>query len=191
MLSYTELKKGILFAFEGDPYEVVDSEFLRMQQRKAVVKTKIRNLITGKLLDRTWQASDYFEEVEIERKEATFIYKNRGECWFNLVNDTKNRFKFDETAIPDIAPFLKANMTVTAWIFRGKVIKIDIPIKMDFEVIDAPPAVKGNTAQGGTKIVTIEGGAKISVPLFINSGDYIKINTQTKEYYERADKPKA
>lgn len=190
MLSYTELKKGILFALDGEPYEVVDSEFLRMQQRKAVVKTKIRNLITGKLLDRTWQGSDYFEEIEIERKEAVFIYKNRGECWFHFVNDAKNRFKFDETAIPDIAPFLKNNMTVTSWIFKGRVIKIEIPIKMDFEVIDAPPAVKGNTAQGGTKLVTIEGGAKISVPLFVNAGDYIRINTQTQEYYERADAPK-
>ncbi|MCL4405667.1 MAG: hypothetical protein M1287_00460, partial [Firmicutes bacterium] len=155
MLSYTELKKGVIFALDGEPYEVVDSEFLRMQQRKAVVKTKIRNLISGKLLDRTWQASDYFEEVEVEHKEASFIYTNRGEYWFNYTDNPKERFKLSEDTLKDAALFLKPNTKVVAWIFKGNVIKVEIPIKMEFEVTDAPPAVKGNTAQGGTKLVTI------------------------------------
>ncbi|MCL4405132.1 MAG: elongation factor P [Patescibacteria group bacterium] len=188
MLSYTELKKGVIFALDGEPYEVVDSDFLRMQQRKAVVRTKIRNLISGKLLDRTWQASDYFEEVEVEKKEANFIYTNRGEYWFSHVDNPKERFKLSGEAIKDQAPFLKPNTKVTAWLFKDEVIRIEIPIKMEFEVVDAPPAIKGNTAQGGTKLVTIEGGAKISVPLFVNSGDLIKINTQTQEYVERVEK---
>jgi elongation factor P len=188
MLSYTELKKGVIFVLDGEPYEIIDSEFLRMQHRKAVVKTKIRNLISGKLLDRTWQASDYFEEVEIERKEADFIYMNRGECWFNYSDNPKNRFQLSESTIADIAPFLKADTKVTAWMFRDKVIRIEIPIKMEFEVTDAPPSIKGNTAQGGTKLVTIEGGAKISAPLFVDTGDFIRINTQTREYVERVDR---
>ncbi len=83
MLAYTELKKGALFVYEGDPYEVIESNFLRMQQRKAVVQTKIRNLVTGKILDRNWQASDSFEEAEVERQTAVFLYANRGEYWFH------------------------------------------------------------------------------------------------------------
>ncbi len=188
MLSYTELKKGVIFIFNGEPYEVIDSEFLRMQQRKAVVKTRIRNLASGKLLDRTWQASDYFEEATIERKDANFIYANRGEYWFNFVDDAKKRFQLSEAILGDMAPFLKPNIKVTTWIFKDKVINIEIPIKMDFEVIDAPPAIKGNTAQGGTKVVTIKGGVKISAPLFVNAGDFIRINTLTREYVERVDK---
>lgn len=188
MLSYTELKKGVIFVLDGEPYEVVESDFLRMQQRKAVVRTRIKNLTTGKLLDRNYQASDYFEEAVVDRKEANFIYSNRGEYWFNEADNVKNRFKLTAEMIGDDADLLKPNTKVTTWSFNGKVIKVEIPIKMEFEVIDAPPAIKGNTAQGGNKLVTIEGGAKISAPLFVNSGDVIRINTQTRTYVERVDK---
>lgn len=185
MLSYTELKKGVLFVLDGDPYEVIESSFLRMQQRKAVVQTKIRNLITGKILDRNWQASDYFEEAEVERKSAVFIYANRGEYWFNEKGNPKVRFMLPAEVLGESGQFLKPNTEVTTLTFNDKVIKIDIPIKMDFKVIEAPPGIKGNTAQGGTKVVTIEGGAKINAPLFVNEGEVIRINTQTGEYVER------
>lgn len=188
MLSYTDLKKGTIFIYEGDPYEVMDAAFLRMQQRKAVVQTKIRNLVTGKLLDRNWQASDYFEEAEIEKKDAVFLYSHRGEYWFSEPGNPKNRFSLSEEVIGEQAKFLKPNTKVTTAIFNDKVITVQMPVKMDFEVIEAPPSIKGNTAQGGTKQVTIEGGTKISVPLFVNSGDVIKVNTQTGEYVERVEK---
>jgi elongation factor P len=185
MLAYTELKKGVLFVLDGDPYEVIEMNFLRMQQRKATVNTKIRNLITGKILDRNWQASDSFEEAEVERKSATFIYANRGEMWFHEKGNPKARFMLPQEVLGDSAQFLKPNTEVTTFIFKGKVIKIDIPIKMEFKVIEAPPGIKGNTAQGGTKTVTIEGGAKIAAPLFIEEGEVIRVNTQTGEYVER------
>lgn len=188
MLSYTDLRKGVLFILDGQPYEVLESSFLRMQQRKAVVQTKIRNLVTGKILDRNWQASDEFEEAEVEKKEALFIYAHHGEYWFHEVGDPKNRFLLPAEVIGESAQFLKPNTKVSTRIFKGKVIKINLPIKMDFEVIEAPPGIKGNTAQGGTKIVTIEGGATVSAPLFINQGDVIRINTTTGEYVERVEK---
>src|SRR5260221_3281197 len=103
MLAYTELKKGTLFIYEGAPYEVLEAHFLRMQQRKAVVQTKIRNLITGKILDRNWQASDNFEEAEIERKNANFIYSHRGEYWFTEGGNAKNRFLLTEEVLRDAA----------------------------------------------------------------------------------------
>jgi elongation factor P len=185
MLSYTDLTKGVLFIFEGAPYEVLETHFLRMQQRKAVVQTKIRNLITGKILDRNYQASDTFEEAEIERKQALFIYESRGEYWFHEEGNPKARFSLSADLLGDRGKFLKPNTKVTATIFDEKVIKVEIPIKMEFKVVEAPPAIRGNTAQGGTKTVTLEGGAKVNAPLFINEGDTIRVNTETGEYTER------
>jgi elongation factor P len=184
-LAYTELVKGTLFIMDGAPYEVVDMHFLRMQQRKATVQTRIRNLITGKLLDRNFQASDNFEEAEIDRKNAMFIYKAKDEYWFHEEGNPKNRFSLTEELVGEQGQFLKPNTKVQTMIFKEKVIKVEIPIKMDFKVIEAPPALKGNTAQGGNKAVTIEGGAHVNVPLFINEGDTIRINTTTGDYVER------
>jgi elongation factor P len=185
MLSYTELTKGVVFVMDGAPYEVLEMHFLRMQQRKAVVQTRIRNLITGKMLDRNFQASDNFEEAEIENKNALFIYESRGEYWFHEEGNPKNRFSLPKEIVGEQGKFLKPNTKVITMMFDSKVIKFDIPIKMDFKVIEAPPAIRGNTAQGGTKQITIEGGAKVNAPLFINEGDTIRINTQTGEYVER------
>ncbi len=172
----------------SEPYEVLESGFLRMQQRKAVMQTKIRNLITGKILDRNWQASDEFEEAEVERQSAIFIYSSPGKYWFYEEGNPKNRFSLTAEVIGKSAQFLKPNTKIETLIFNNKVIKISLPIKMDFEVIEAPPAIRGNTAQGGTKLVTLEGGVKVNAPLFVNAGDIVRVNTETGEYVERAEK---
>jgi elongation factor P len=184
-LAYTDLTKGVLFIMDGAPYEVLETHFLRMQQRKAVVQTRIRNLITGKLLDRNFQASDSFEEAEIERKHAIFIYESKGQYWFHEENNPKARFALDIDVVGEQGKFLKPNTRVQTMIFEDKVITIEIPVKMEFKVVEAPPSLKGNTAQGGNKVATIEGGAKISVPLFVNEGDMIRVNTTTGDYVER------
>jgi elongation factor P len=184
-LAYTDLTKGILFVMDGQPWEVIDSHFLRMQQRKAVVQTRIKNLVTGKIVDRNFQASDNFEEAEIEKKPAMFIYVNRGEYWFHEEGNPKNRFQLPAELLGDRGQFLKPNTKVATTRFGDKVIGVDIPVKMDFKVVEAPPGIKGNTAQGGTKSVTIEGGAKVNAPLFVNEGDTIRINTETGQYVER------
>lgn len=184
-LAYTDLTKGVLFIMDGAPYEVIETHFLRMQQRKAVVQTRIRNLITGKLLDRNFQASDSFEEAEVSKQNAMFIYQAKGQYWFHEEGNPKARFFLEAELVGDQGQFLKPNTKVQTLVFNDKVIKVEIPVKMDFKVIEAPPSIKGNTAQGGTKSVTIEGGAKVNVPLFINEGEMIRINTQTGDYVER------
>lgn len=161
---------------------------MRMQQRKAVMQTKIKNLINGKIIDRNWQASDEFEEAEVERMNAVFIYSSRGEYWFYKEGDQKNRFSLTDEQLGQSGKFLKPNTVVATTVFDGKVIGVKLPVKMDFVVTEAPPSIKGNTAQGGNKVVEIEGGAKIAVPLFINTGDVIRINTESGEYVERMDK---
>ncbi len=193
MLAYTDLKKGVLFVLDGAPYEVIDSHFLRMQQRKAVVQTKIKNLITGKILERNFQPSDGFEEAEVERKSAIFIYVRSlpvggQEFWFHETGNPKNRFLLSKDVLGEWGQFLKPNIEVETVVFDGKVITAKLPVKMDFKVIEAPPAIKGNTAQGGSKSVTLEGGGKVMVPLFVNEGDIVRINTETGEYVERMEK---
>ena len=187
-LSYTDLKKGVLFVKDGEPYEVMESHFLRMQQRKAVVQTKIRNLITGKILDRNFQPSDNFEEAEVEKAEAVFIYRSKGECWFHESGNPRNRFSLAEDVVGFGAQFLKQNTPVTTMTFNEKVIGVNLPVKMELKVTEAPPGIKGNTAQGGTKMVTLESGAKIAVPLFIEEGDIVKVNTESGQYTERIGK---
>jgi len=188
MLSYNELRKGIIFVYENEPYQVIEYEFLRMQQRKPVAKTKIKNLINGKILERNFHQSENFEEVELERKPILYIYQSRGEYWFHEVGKPSARFSLLETVIGTAAQFLKSNTEITAILFNEKIITIELPIKMEFKVTDAPPAIRGNTAQGGTKLVTLETGATVNVPLFVNQDDIVRLNTQTGEYVERVEK---
>ena len=190
MLNYNELKPGVVFILDGEPYEVLEFSFLRMQQRKPVAQTKIRNLITGKILNRNFQHTESFQETEIDYKKVKFLYSHRNKFIFCDIQNPSARFELPAEIIGEKAKFFKPNSEVEVVSFQGKIINIRLPIKMDFKVVEAPPSTRGNTAQGGTKTVTIETGAQISVPLFINEGDIIRINTQTGEYVERVEKSK-
>ncbi len=184
-LSYTDLTVGTIFIKDGTPYEVLSSAFVRMQQRKPVMQLKMKNLISGKVVEYSAHQNEEFEDAEIEKMPVIFIYQNRGEYWFHDKGNPKNRFQLPLEILGQSAQFLKPNIEMLAYRFNGKVINIELPVKIDLKVVEAPPAVKGNTAQGGTKTVTLETGAKINVPLLIEEGDTVKINTQTGEYIER------
>ena len=188
MLSYTELKKGALFVKDDEPYQVLESSFSRMQQRKAVVQATVRNLRTGKVTNLTLQPSDHFEEAEVEKRPLVFLYQHRGEFIFVDPGDKKNRFVLSTETIGDAHKWLRPNTEVTALFFEEKLLTFTIPIKLDFKVIEAPPGVQGDRAQGGTKAITIETGVTINTPLFINTGDVIRVNTETGEYVERVEK---
>ena len=186
MLNYNDLKPGVFMVFEGQPYVVMEFHFLRMQQRKPVVQTKIKNIITGKTVEKTFQPSDKFEEAEIETKPIKYLYSNRGKHWFCEKDNPSARFKLEENVVPVFIDLLKANSLVNAKLFNEKIIGLEPPIKVELKVVEAPPSVKGNTAQGGNKQVKVETGAIISTPLFVNEGDTIVVNTETRQYVERA-----
>ena len=198
MLNYNEIKPGKIIVFEGQPYIVVDFHFLRMQQRKPVVQSKLKNLITGKVLEKTFQPSDKFEEAEIERKPIKYLYSNKlarrsggeggGEHWFCEKDNPAARFKLEDSLVGYCVDLLKPNSIIEASVFEEKIISLTLPIKMEYKVVEAPPSTKGNTAQGGSKQVKIETGAAINTPLFVNEGDIIAVNTQTREYVERVNK---
>ena len=189
-LSYNELKVGTIFTKNDDPapYEVKEYAFIRMQQRKPVAQLKIKNLLTGKVLEYAAHQNEDFREAEIDMIPVVFIFHNKDQYWFHEVGNAKNRFSLTEETLGDAAVFLKPNTEVKSFKFGDQIINIELPVKMELKVTEAPPAIKGDTAQGGTKSVTLESGAKVNVPLFINEGDIVRVNTTTGQYVERVEK---
>jgi len=187
MLSYFDLRKGVKFILEGEPYEVLEFQQMYKAQDAVVAKTKIKNLISGKVLEKTFHQGDYFEEAELEKIEVKFVYSNRGKFCFSEAKDPSKRFELTEEQIGSGFKFLKSNQTLTGIKFQDKIINIVLPIKVQLKVIEAPPGVKGERAQAGTKQVTLETGAQINVPLFVETGDIIEVNTETGEYVRRVE----
>jgi elongation factor P len=187
MLNYNEVLTKKFIIHDGEPYEVLDARIFRMQQRKPVNQTRLKNLITGKVAEYTFHQQDKVEEAEIEKREAKYLYNNRGEWWFANPKNPKERFKLDADKIGDGARFLKANSTIELVLFGEKIIGVRLPIKVDLKVTEAPPAVKGDTSKGASKQITLETGATVNAPLFINEGDTVRVNTETGDYVERVN----
>jgi len=200
MINYNDLKPGVIFILDGQPYQVMEFSFLRMQQRKPVAQTKIKNLITGKTISRNFQHTDSFEEANINYKTVKFLYghpdkrssisngASRNKYVFCENDNSAQRFEMSEEQIGTMGPYLKPNSPVEVVEFNDKIISVNLPIKMDFKVVEAPPSIKGNTAQGGVKAIKIETGTMINAPLFIKAGDIIRVNTETGDYVERVEK---
>ena len=148
---------------------------------------KLKNLINGTVISKTAQPRDSFDEAEIEKQEASFIYKNKDKYVFSEKENPSKRFELSEDLIGGIGIFLKEGETVTTVLFKDKIINIEMPIKVSLKVVEVPPGIKGDRAQSGNKSITIETGAKINAPLFINEGDIIEINTESGEYVRRVN----
>src|SRR3989338_3076992 len=187
-LGVNELKLKTFFIYEGQPYVVLETHHLKMQQRRPTVQVKMRNLINGKVLERNFAQSDVFEEADVERQKVKFLYAHRDKYWFVDEKDSSKRFELSEEILGELTKFLKANTVLEAVLFESKIITVELPIKMEFKVIEAPHSIRGDTAQGGVKQVKIETGVTLNVPLFINQDDIIRVNTETGEYVERIEK---
>jgi len=189
MLDYSEIKKGKVIIYENEPYIVLDNHVARTQQRKPQNQVKMRSLVSGRGVNTVFHASDRAEEADITKKPIKYLYESKGEFWFCDLKNPADRFTLDTTLVEDSKKFLKSNMEVEAMIFdfddEEKIIGIKLPVKMEFVVKDAPPAIKGASATGSNKRVTLENGTQTEVPLFINEGDTVRINTETGEYVER------
>jgi len=185
MLSYFDLRKGVKFILDDEPYEVLEFQQIYKAQDMVVARTKIRNLINGKVLERTFHQDDKFEEAELEKVEVKFLFTHRGKFGFCETQNPRKRFELAEEQIGESSKFLKSNQNLIGIKFQGKIINVSLSIKVQLKVIEAPPGIKGGRAQAGTKTVTLETGAKINVPLFVEEGDIIEINTETGEYTRR------
>lgn len=190
MLEYNEITERKYIVFENEPYEVLSSHVFRKQQRKPVNATKMRNMLTGRIVEHSFHVSDKAEEADISKREVKYLYTNKGEYWFCDPENPSKRFELPNELIGEAGKFLKQNIIVDALIYddgseEGRTIGLKLPIKMDLKVTEAHPAVRGNTAQGGTKAVVLETGAEIQVPMFIKEGDVVRVNTETGEYTDR------
>ncbi|MDQ2932885.1 MAG: elongation factor P [bacterium] len=188
LLEYNEVTERKYIVLNGQPYEVVSAHVFRKQQRKPVNATKLKNLITGKVMEYSFHVSEKVEEAEIESREVKYLYTSKGEWWFCEAEDPSKRFKVTEEQVGPQGKFLKANSVVEQLLFQEEPMGFKMPISAELKVTEAPPGIKGDTATGGQKNVVLENGATISVPLFINEGDVIRINTETGEYRERVGK---
>ena len=192
MLEYSEIKERKIIVWEGQPYEVISSHVFRKQQRKPVNATKLKNLFTGRVAEISFASSDKAEEADITTRPATFLYKAKGEAWFAEASDKSKRFSLKEELIGEKIRFIKDNTEVELTIYTDdedeeRILGVKVPIKVELTVTDAPPSTKGNSVTGGTKVVTLETGATVNVPLFISAGEKIRINTDTGEYTERVN----
>jgi elongation factor P len=185
MLSLNEIKISKVLVVNGEPYIVTKTDHHKMGRGGAVLKVKLKNLISGNMLDRTFQGNDKAEEADTVRKKANFMYKDEAKAYL-MDNDSFEQFEIDLETIGAKTKFLKDGIDVDVLYFDGNPVSVDLPVKMKFKVVSAPPGVKGNSAGNVTKKVTIETGAEITAPLFINDGDEIMVNTDKEEYAERA-----
>lgn len=191
MLNYNEVRERGYIVLDGEPYEVLEAQVSRKQQRKPVNQTKLRNLITGVTRQQTFHYADTVEEAYLEKKTVRYSFNkfNRQtgstEFWFTDPNDKSKRFEVAESVIGDKMKFMKEGSDYDALYFGERIIGISLPIKVELKVIEAPPSIKGSTASGGDKKVKVETGAMITTPTFVEVGDVIRINTETGLYTER------
>ena len=188
MLNYNDIKPKRFIVLRDEPYEVLSSQTKKKNRQKPANQTKLKNLLTGSVIEKAFHQSDKVEEADIETKRVIYLYNNKGSWWFCEKDNHKERFELGGGVLGDASIYLKENATVDALTFKGEIIGIKIPVKVDLEVKDAPPAVRGNTASGATKQVTLETGVTISAPLFVEEGDIVRVNTETGLYSERVEK---
>ena len=191
ILQYNEIRERKIIIHEDEPCEVIESHVARTQQRKPQNQVKLKSLMSGKTFSATFHSTETAYEADVSKKEVKFLYQSKGEYWFCDPSDPKNRFQIEDKIISDSTrKFLKENQIANALVWEDddeneKVISVKLPIKIEFEVKDAPPSMKGNTAAGGGKLIVLENGTAISAPMFIEAGNKIVVNTETGEYVER------
>lgn len=182
-----EIKKGLVVIYNNEPCLVVDASFLRMQQRKPVMQTKMKSLSAGKTYEYSFKQGESVETADLIRTKANYLYKdNTGYVFMN--NETYDQVAIDEDTLGDDKHYLKEGLTIDLLYWDEKLVSISLPPKVDLEVTATEPGVKGDTVQGGgTKPATLESGYTLQVPIFIKQGDILKISTETGDYDSRVN----
>lgn len=184
MLSISDIKLGTVLTHNGQPYIVIAAAHVKMGRGGANLKTKLRNLITGANLEITYSGSDKAREADLQRAKANFLYQENRRYYF-MDNESFEQFDLPEETIGSQAGFLKEGMTMEVLVYEGRPVSVKLPIKVELEVQETPPGIKGDTAGAAMKTAVLETGKEIRVPLFVNQGDIIRVNTETEEYVER------
>jgi len=185
---YNEITTKKTVTMDGDPYLVLSNNISKKDRQKASNNVRMKNLRNGNVIERTFHQSDVLEDAFLEKRKVKYLYNNRGESWFCEINSPKDRFQLGENVVGSLGKYVVENSEVDALLFDDQIMSINIPIKVELKVKEAPDAVKGNTSSGATKEATLATGHKVQVPQFINTGDIIAVNTESGLYTERVEK---
>ena len=184
MFEAADLRKGLKIQIEGEPYILTDFSFVKPGKGQALYKCKLKNLITGSQFDRTFRSGDRFEEADLDEQEMEFLYQEGDQyCFMNT--SSYEQVEMEEEQVGDAKNYLTNNIKVSVAFFQAKPMAINLPTFVDLKVVKADPGVKGDTATGATKPVTMETGYEIQVPLFIEEGETLRLDTRTGQYVSR------
>ena len=184
-INFGDLNKGMVIELDGQPWQVMDYERHKMQQRAPVTRIKMKNLLSGSVVERTFQRYDTcFEIAEVDNRQSQYLYNDTTFYYF-LDQETFDQYDLTKEQLGDSLDYLKENMIVELIFYKQNPININVPTHVELEVVETPPAFKGDTAQGGNKPATLETGLRLNVPMFITPGTIIKVDTRTGEYAER------
>ena len=183
--STNEFKSGLKILLDGDPYTILENEFVKPGKGQAFNRVKVRNLKTGRVVDKTFKSGDTVEGADVVEQDMQFLYSD-GEFWHFMVPDTFEQFTADKRAVAEVEQWLKAEDSYIITLWNGVPLLVTPPNSVTLKVVETDPGVRGDTAQGGVKPARVETGAVVRVPLFVEEGDVIKINTRTGEYVSRA-----
>ena len=187
-VEYNQILPKRTVVMDNDPYLVLTSSISKKDRQKASNAVKMKNLRTGGVVDRTFHQADILEEADIEKKEVKFLYSNKGEYFFCPPDNPKDRFSFGQDIVGKLGDYVTENSIVQSIMFNEEIMSVTTPLKVELKVTEAMEAVKGNTSSGATKEVTLETGVEVFVPMFINQGDVVAVNTETGLYSERITK---
>ncbi|MEI8389396.1 MAG: elongation factor P [bacterium] len=186
MISTNEFKTGMTIEIDGNLWNVVEFLHVKPGKGSAFVKTKLKNVESGAVLEKTFRAGEKFPRAILDRREMQYLYMSGDNEYSFMDNESYDQITLTKEQIGDGIKYLKENMTLNVLKHGDKVIGVDLPNVVELEVVDTPPGEKGNTAQGGTKPATLETGAIVQVPFFVNNGDKLRVDTRTNSYLERA-----
>ena len=185
MITAGDFRNGVTFDMDGQVFQVVEFQHVKPGKGAAFVRTKFKNVITGAVVEKSFNPTDKFENAYVERKEYEYLY-NDGELYYFMDSETYEQLPLNADKLGDNFKFVKENDVVKIMSYKGNVFGVEPPLFVELEVVDTEPGVRGDTATNVTKPATLETGAVIKVPIFINSGEKIRIDTRTGEYMERA-----
>ncbi|MCL1913159.1 MAG: elongation factor P [Eubacteriaceae bacterium] len=185
MITAGDFKKGVTFEMDGNVYMVVDFQHVKPGKGSAFVRAKIKNVLTGATTEETFNPSEKFSKAVIETKEMQYLY-NDGDLYYFMDNETYENIPLNKKDVEDTILYIKENMNATIKFYKGEAFSVEPPYFVELLIIECEPGVKGNSATGTTKPATLETGAVVAVPLFVNNGDTIRIDTRSGEYMERA-----
>ncbi|MBQ9790164.1 MAG: elongation factor P [Clostridia bacterium] len=185
MITAGDLRKGITFEYEGKIYVVV--EFLHVKPGKgaAFVRTKLKNIVTGQVIEKTFNPVEKFEKAHIERKEMAYLY-NDGDLYYFMDNETYEQVPLNKDQVEDALLYITENMNVTIQFYKGAAFSVEPPNFVELTIVECEPGVQGDTSKAGNKPATVETGLVLQVPLFVNNGERIRIDTRTGTYMSRA-----